>query len=111
MKNKRAILKSWRIRNPLKYAFQTLKDNAKRRGKEFGLTFTEFCMFCQANNYMELKGTTRLSLTIDRIDPERGYFFDNIRAISLSLNVSRRFQHCPVNNEGSSFLNYYEGQD
>lgn len=81
--------KQWKQNNPYKYAYQTLKDNAKRRGKEFDLTFEEFKSFCHNVDYIQNKGKTSRSLTIDRIDERLGYTKENIQALPLSDNIRK----------------------
>lgn len=82
--------KKWqRLHNPLAYCFANLKQNAKRRGKDFGLTIDQFKKFCEDTNYLKLKGKGKKSASIDRIDPNRGYFIDNIQILSLSDNASK----------------------
>jgi len=78
--------KKWRVQNPEKYAFFNLKYNAKRRGKIFTLTFSEFVEFAHATNYIAGRGKTAESLSIDCIIPELGYTRNNIQALSLSDN-------------------------
>ena len=75
---------------PLKYWHTTLKYNAKRREKEFTLTLEEFEEFCKQTGYGELKGRTATSLSIDRVDNNLGYSKDNIKAITLSENSSKK---------------------
>ena len=65
-----------------------MRFNAKRRGKEFSLTFDEFKSFCYKTSYDKLRGLKAEALSIDRINPNMGYSFDNIRAITFSENVS-----------------------
>jgi len=77
-----------RANNPIKYIYDNLKSNAKRRGKEFSLTFEEFKSFCATTSYDKLRGLKAEALSIDRINPNMGYSFDNIRAITFSENVS-----------------------
>jgi hypothetical protein len=60
--------------------------NAKRRRKDFTLTINQFETFCKQTGYDEHKGKTANSLSIDRVNNDRGYHFDNIRAITLSEN-------------------------
>jgi hypothetical protein len=79
-----------REKYPLKYIYDTVKANAKRRGKEFTLTFDEFKEFCMKTGYDEKKGKTPDSLSIDRREPLNGYSKDNIRAITLSDNTKVR---------------------
>lgn len=71
-----------------------LKNNAKRRGKDFSLTLDDFMHFLKQNpNYMVKKGIRVKSLQIDRIDNLKGYSLDNIRAITLRENVYKRHNH------------------
>jgi len=83
------IKKAYAERHPVRYAFNNLKQNAKRRGKSFELTFEQFEQFAVSTAYMVGKGITKDSLHIDRIDPERGYSIDNIRVLTNSENVQR----------------------
>jgi len=75
--------------NPLKYCYNTLKINAKRRYKGFGITFTEFEQFCKDTGYMQGKGNTKDKLSIDRIDNLRGYDFTNMQVLTVSLNSKK----------------------
>lgn len=79
--------KEYKRKYPLHYWFNILRSNARRRGKKFTLSFCEFEMFCKKTGYIEKKGKTATSLSIDRINPMRGYTKENIRAISLSDNT------------------------
>ncbi len=76
----------WRKKNPINYAYHTLKENAKRRDKEFYLTYGQFRNFCSETGYIEMKGKNGTSFSIDRIDPEQGYHINNIRVLTLSAN-------------------------
>jgi hypothetical protein len=82
--------RKYREKYPLKYWYDTLKTNAKRRGKEFTLTIEQFSDFCKKTGYNEKKGKTANSLSVDRIKPWLGYSADNIRAITLSDNTKLR---------------------
>lgn len=84
------VTKKYRQDHPIRYAYMTLRDNAKRRKKFFDLTFEQFSAFVAKNNYMELKGRTAQSLSIDRERNELGYTATNIRAITLSENDKKR---------------------
>ena len=86
----------YRASNPLKAAFKQLRDNAKRRKKEFTLTLEEFTSFCMATTYLDGKGRERQCLHIDRIDPAKGYTFDNIRTLTCSENTAKgNEERCP----------------
>lgn len=90
-------MKKSRNRHPLKYIYSNAKHNAKRRGKEWLLTYDEFVSFCNVTNYDTLRGRSALALSIDRIRNWEGYKIDNIRAITLADN-SRK--HDSINVEG-----------
>lgn len=85
--------KNFRIRHPLRYTYNTLKNNAKRRGKDFTLTFDQFAAFANKINYMNKKGTKAKSMSIDRIDEGRGYHFDNIQGLSIRENIYKYKMH------------------
>jgi hypothetical protein len=82
--------KKYRLNNPMKYAFQSLKDNAKRRGKEFNITFEDFKQFCNESDYLRGKGKSSTSYSIDRIDNTKGYTLDNIQILTLSENSKKQ---------------------
>jgi hypothetical protein len=86
------ITRRYRLNNQLRATYQSRKDNAKRRGKAFSLTFAEFCEFAVETDYIRGKGITAKSLTIDRIDETGGYHIDNIQAIPNAANI-RKFLH------------------
>lgn len=75
--------------HPDKYAYKNLKTNAKRRGKEFSLTFEEFIEFAIKHNYIAGKGITKTGLHIDRIDNRKGYTIDNIQVLTNSENIRK----------------------
>lgn len=78
-------------RNPFRYFYNKLKHRAGERGHSFTLTFEEYCHFAKTSGYMEHKGKTAASLSIDREDESKGYSADNIRAVTLSFNTRRRY--------------------
>ena len=80
---------AFKTKNPEKYAYKNLKHNAKNRGKEFAITFEEFKEFCFKTEYIKGKGKSCESLSIDRIDNEKGYTIDNIRVLTLSDNSKK----------------------
>jgi len=79
----------WRREN-VKYSYNNLKGRAKQRGIEFTLTFEQFRRFCVKTKYIQNKGRTVDSYTIDRKDPRKGYTIRNIRILPLHLNAGRR---------------------
>lgn len=81
-----------RERNPIRYAYDTLKQNCKRRKGAgwFELTFEEFKQFAIETDYVSKKGVTKKSYTIDCKDQTMGYFIGNIRVVSQSENSRKR---------------------
>ena len=79
-----------RERYPERAAYQHLKDNAKRRGKEFDLTFEQFKQFAIETEYITKKGKKKHSLSIDRRDNDKGYTIDNIQVLTLSQNSRKK---------------------
>jgi hypothetical protein len=79
----------WRKENPIRSAYSNLRNNAKRRGKEFDLTLEEFEKFCIKTEYLIGKGRTKEGYTIDREKEEIGYTKDNIRVLTNSQNISK----------------------
>jgi len=82
-------------RIPITYTFNALRNNARRRRKEFTLTIEEFTQFCQETGYMELKARHKTGMSIDRIDSSRGYSYDNIQIMNYSVNSSKQDNDCP----------------
>lgn len=81
--------RQYKENHPLRYCYNTLRINAKRRYKGFGITFEEFEQFCKETGYIEGKGKTKTSLSIDRIYNFQGYDFSNMRVLTLSLNSKK----------------------
>lgn len=89
-----ARVRRWRAANPLRYCWQALKDNAKRRGKNFTLSLREFEKFCDDSSYLEKRGREAEALTVDRIINKNGYEKENIQAMTNSDNA-RKNNQCP----------------
>lgn len=81
-----ASAKAWRAKNPEKYSYNNLKNRAKQRGKSFTITFEYFLDFCRKYDYIQNKGKTALSYSVDCIINELGYVPGNIQAIPLGEN-------------------------
>lgn len=82
----KCIKRKYREKYPIKTSYQILRDNAKRRGKEFKLTFEEFKGLCEDSGYIEGKGIYKDCLTIDRKDPLQGYEIGNLEVIKQIEN-------------------------
>lgn len=75
-----------RARHPIRYAYDVLKMNAKRRGIPFKITFEWFKKFAIETDYVAGKGRTKKSYSVDRIRNELGYVPGNMRVLTVSDN-------------------------
>lgn len=82
-------VRKWRAAHPLRYVWQTLKDNAKRRGKVFTLTMEEFEKFCNDSEYLDKRGREAQDLSVDRIVNDHGYEKANIQVLTMSENARK----------------------
>ena len=78
------------IKNPRRRAYRSLKSSAKRRGIDFSLTYDEFVEFDKQTGYVASKGQSAECLSVDRIDPTKGYEVGNIRALTWIENCRRK---------------------
>lgn len=77
------------INNPVANAYRNLKHHARERQIPFDLTYAQFEEFCLMTGYLEHRGRTKLSFSVDREDDTRGYSVDNIRVLTLSANSAK----------------------
>lgn len=87
----------WKAAHPVTYAYNKLKYRAIQRGKSFSLTLNEFEIFAKTSGWLDDKGKTAGSLSINRINPDLGYEVGNIEAITLSENsaLANRQRYVP----------------
>lgn len=90
-------------KHPLSRIYRNLKSNAKRRGKHFSLTPTYFKQFVLANGYLQGRGRTAQSLSIDCIKNHLGYREGNIQILTLSANASKGCSS--LNTDGGIYTN------
>lgn len=81
----------YRAKHFARYTFNALKQNAKRRKKEFTLTFEQFTEFCNQTGYLVQKGQAPGNYTIDRIDHTQGYTITNIRVLTHAENSRKGY--------------------
>jgi len=92
-----------RENNPVKAKFFAFRDNAKRRGKKFELTWEWFVEFNEKTNYVKLTGREKYSITMDRIRNHEGYVPGNIGVLTLSDNSSKANK--------AEYAKYYKPED
>lgn len=83
--------RQFKARNPARYFWNCLKSAAKWRGIPFSLTFEEYRDFGFRTGYFNGKGKTASSLSIDRVDNNRGYCAENLQVLTLAENTRKRF--------------------
>lgn len=59
------------------------------------MTFEQYTKFAHETGYALLKGKHNKSLTIDRIDPKKGYHIDNIRCVRMITNARLAYTKMP----------------
>lgn len=89
----KCITARYRKENPVKAAYYIMKENAKRRGKQFDLTLEQFEQFVIKTGYMKKKGIFSESYHIDRIDETKGYSIDNLQVLTNAQNVRKYLKY------------------
>ena len=97
----------YRAKYPIKACYDTLKMNAKRRGKEFTITLFEFNELILDTGYVESRGRLKDSLTIHRVVEEIGYVSGNlsVRTNADNLKAYNDFIRSRKNTEGDIVTN------
>lgn len=73
-------------RHPATYVLNAMRQRARHRGLPFTITLAEFKRFCSETCYLESRGQEPESMTIDRIDHDKGYHIWNIRLLAHAEN-------------------------
>lgn len=85
-----------RMKHPDRYAFENLRSSAAKRGIGFELSFEDFVEFVATTGYVEMRGKTPESLSIDRIRNHEPYRVGNLRVLPYGLNVSHAVEGLEV---------------
>lgn len=82
------IQRRWRSQNPSKGAYATLRDHAKKRKIKFTISHEYFEGLCDAFNFFKPEKPLEYGeyLSIDRIDPSKGYEKKNLQIMTVSEN-------------------------
>jgi ribosomal protein L19 len=80
-----------RAADPVKYAYNNIKNRAKQRGLAFTITLEDFRRFCIKTKFIAGKGRSAESYTIDRIYNNVGYHIDNIQVLKKGDNVRKYY--------------------
>lgn len=78
---------------PEKAVYNHLCTNAKRRDIKCTISFEDFMEVITGTFYMLKRGLNSDSLTIDRIDPNKGYEKGNLQVITLRENVKKQREY------------------
>lgn len=85
------LSREYRKKNPFRYSYQAFKDNAKRRGKEFLVTYQEYVDFGLKHHLFRPDGTRYNNMTIDRLDCTKGYHVENMQVLTCIENSRKRY--------------------
>ena len=80
---------AWRLRNPTRAAYATLRDHARGRGLEFSLSWEFFAALSAATGYAAGRGSAPDALAVDRLDFRQGYTEQNVRIVPVSENGAK----------------------
>lgn len=94
--------KKYALANPVKYAYQVLKNNAKRRGHKFTITLQDFIRFCVKTKILLGRGRQKDCYSIDRIDESKGYEPGNIQVLSVGENRIKYSKHVRYDHESKT---------
>lgn len=86
----RCVTRRWRANNPIRAAYNQIKDRARRRGQHFGISPTEFAWLVGRSNYILQSGRKPEALHIDRIQVQLGYVLSNLQVITSRENAIKR---------------------
>lgn len=105
--------REWAKKNPLKYAYDNLRNRTRQRGLPFTITYDWYANFCITTGYAEGKGGKAESLTLDRIDPTRGYEPDNLQVLTRKDNSEKHHTDQAILrlDEGTNPIYHSEGPD
>jgi hypothetical protein len=82
-----------RITDPVRYAYNNLKNRANQRGVLFTITLEQFRDWCHKIKYIGFAGRSSESYTIDRKYNDIGYHVDNIQVMTKSQNIKKYFSY------------------
>lgn len=82
-----------RLADPVRYAFNNLKNRAKQRNVIFTITLEDFRKWCRKIKYIGFAGRSSESYTIDRRYNDLGYHIDNIQVLTKVDNIKKYFMY------------------
>lgn len=89
--------------NPYRYWWQVNKDNAKRRGKFWKISFEYWVQFCDETGYLSIKGRGKYDASIDCKKNELGYVDGNLQSLTVSDNASKGVKRITYDYETNTF--------
>ncbi len=81
-------LKKWRLENPYEYAYQTQRNNAKRRGIDFNLTYEEWLSIWENSGHFNERGRKLGQYVMSRFNDIGDYSINNVEIIVMQKNQS-----------------------
>lgn len=93
-----------RARHPIRYAYEAIKDSAKKRSIPFKISFDDFKDWCNETGYADEKGKQRLKHHCDRIDASKGYEKGNLQILNERENIQKRNRDIQKQNQQTNNL-------
>ena len=87
----RCAKRRWREANPVHASYLNLKNRARQRHHEFDISLAEFDKLVTESGYIFLSGRQSSCLTINRINPNRGYVSGNLEVITGAENLRQQY--------------------
>lgn len=73
----------------MRYAYKNWRNNCKRRGIKFEISFEYFVEFCQKTQILKRRGIYAESWHIDRKIDELGYVEGNLQVLTNTENITK----------------------
>lgn len=80
-------------KHPFKNKWFKARYRAKCRGIIFDISYEDYRDFCIENQIEGKTGRTKECLSIDRIDPSKGYIKGNLQVLTVSENSMKSNKH------------------
>lgn len=106
----KCIKRKYAKSQPLRYAYDNLRNRAKQRNVKFTITFEYYKKFCEETGYAAGKGRKPSSLTIDRIKVWIGYEPGNLQVLTKSDNSAKMHEDY-ANLPPDTSIAVYQGKD
>ena len=85
--------RAWKAQNPERRAYQAHKDNARRRGVVFILTFKEWMTIWRSSGKWEQRGRYKGQYVMARLRDQGSYAVGNVHVCTTEENLLERWRN------------------